>query len=209
MYKNNVGITCVLRNHVIRQEPPTNLTVAEAMLATSATSPLFSPIAIGKDFAAFEYISGDLGLSNPVREVIAGAHHTFGDEATVACLLSIGCGHSGVTSVPGSSGAAARVEFLERVAMDSEKAAQEIATQMSRLTLYHRFSVGYGPEKVQSRVWLQPESIAAHTTVYLKDLELAKSVDSCADVINTGHGSATLERLSDSVKDFTWDPTEI
>jgi cell division inhibitor SulA len=202
MYRNNVGAKCVLRNYIVRQEPATNLTVAEAMLATSATTPLFTPISIGKDFSVFEYISGDLGFSNPVREVIAGAHDAFGDEATVACLVSIGCGHSGVTSVPSSSGAAARVNFLERVAMDGEKVAQEIATQMRQLILYHRFSVNYGLEAVQSRAWLEPDTIAAHTVVYLKDLELAKSVDSCVDAINTGHGSATLEQLSAWVKDL-------
>jgi hypothetical protein len=97
-YKNNVSATCVLRNYIIRQELATNLTVAEAMLATSATTHLFNPISIGKDFPTFDYISGDLGFSNPVREVIAGAHNAFGGERTMACLLSIGCGHSGVTS---------------------------------------------------------------------------------------------------------------
>jgi hypothetical protein len=198
MYKNNVGITCILRNHVIRQEPPTKLTVAEAMLATSATTPIFNPVSIGKDYSTFDYVSGDLGLSNPIREVIAGAHHTFGDEATVACLLSIGCGHSGVKLVPLTSDATARIDFLERVAMDSEKAAQELATQMCQLTLYHRFSVSCGLETAQSRAWLEPETIAAQTTVYLNDLEVEKSVDSCVDAIKTGHGSATLEQLSES-----------
>jgi hypothetical protein len=195
MYKNNVGATCILRNHIIRQEPPTNLTIAEAMLATSATTPLFTPISIGKDFSTFEYISGDLGLSNPIREIIAGAHHTFGDEATVACLLSIGSGHSGVKSVPPTSDATARIDFLERVAMDSEKAAQEMAMQLSKLAIYHRFSVNYGLETLQSRAWWEPEAIAAHTAVYLNDLEVEKVIDCCVNAIKTGHGSATLEQL--------------
>ena len=183
------------RNHAIRQEPPTNLTIAEAMLTTCATTPLFTPISIGKDFSTFEYISGELGLSNPIREIIAGAHQTFGDEATVACLLSIGSGHSGVKSVPSTSDATARVDFLERVAMDSEKTAQEIAMQLSQLTIYHRFSVNRGLETVQSRAWPDPEAIAAHTTVYLNDLEVVKVVARCVDAIKTGHGSATLEQL--------------
>jgi hypothetical protein len=203
MYKNNVGIICVLRNHVIRQETPTKLTVAEAMLATSTTSPMFNPVSIGKDYSAFEYISGDLGLSNPIREVLAGAHHTFGDETTVACLLSIGCGRSGVNFDPGTSTGTARINFLERVAMDSEKAAQEMATQTRHLTLYHRFSVSYGLEAVHPRAWSEPETIAAHTTVYLNDLEVAKLVDNCVDAIKTGYGSSTLEQLSPSVKAFT------
>lgn len=90
MYKNHVGSTCILSNISSRGEPSTNLTVAEAMLATMATAPTFDPVAVSKDFSSFEYISGELGLSNPVREVIAGAHRAFGNESTIACLLSIG-----------------------------------------------------------------------------------------------------------------------
>jgi hypothetical protein len=197
MYKNNIGVTCVLRNHVIRQEPATNLTLAEAMFATSAIAPMFTPISIGKDFSTFEYVSGDLGLSNPIREVIAGAHHAFGDEASVACLLSVGCGHSGVKSLPGTSGSAARIDFLERLAMDSEKVAQDISSQMSQLPIYHRLSVNYGLEALQSRAWTDPRISTAQTAVYLKDLEVVELVDRCVDSIKTGHGSATLEQLSE------------
>jgi hypothetical protein len=197
MYKNNIGVTCVLRNHVIRREPPTNLTLAEAMFATSAIAPMFTPISIGKDFSTFEYVSGDLGLSNPIREVIAGAHYAFGDEATVACLLSIGCGHSGVKSLPGTSGSTARIDFLERLAMDSEKVAQDIGSQMSQLTIYYRLSVNYGLEAPQARAWTDPKTSTTRTAVYLKDLEVVELMDRCVDSIKTGHGSATLERLSE------------
>jgi hypothetical protein len=198
MYKNNIGVTCVLRNHVIRQEPPTNLTLAEAMFATSAIPPMFTPISIGKDFSTFEYVSGDLGLSNPIREVMAGAHHAFGNEATVACLLSVGCGHSGIKSPPGTSDSAARIDFLERVAMDSEKAAQDISSQMSQLSIYYRLSVNHGLEAPQSRAWTDPKTSTTRTAVYLERLEVTELVDRCVDSIKTGHGSATLERLSES-----------
>jgi hypothetical protein len=198
MYRNNVGATCVLRNHVVRQEPSPDLTVAEAMFATSAIAPMFTPISIGKDFATFEYISGDLGLSNPVREVISGAYHAFGPEATVACLLSIGCGHSGTTPLPTTSNSGARIEFLEQLALDSERVSQEIGIQMGQLTIYHRLSVNYGLETSQAREWRDPKTSAARTVAYLKDLEVVALVDRCVDAIKTGHGSATLERLSKS-----------
>jgi hypothetical protein len=199
MYRNNVGATCVLRNHIVRQEPSPNLTVAEAMFATSAIAPMFTPIGIGKDFATFEYISGDLGLSNPIREVITGAYHAFGAEATVACLLSIGCGPSGVKSLPTTSDSTDRIEFLEQLALDSERVAQEMASQMSQLTLYHRLSVNYGLETSQGRAWRDPQTSAPQTVAYLGDLEVVALVDLCIDAIKTGHGSATLERLSESV----------
>jgi hypothetical protein len=198
MYKNRTGVTCVLRNHVIRQEPATNLHLAEAMFATSAIAPMFTPISIGNDFSAFEYSSGDLGFSNPIREVIAGAHHAFGDKATVACLLSIGCGHSSAQSLPGTSNPVARIDFLDQLAMDSEKVAQDMSSQMTQFPVYYRFSVNYGQEALRSRAWTDPETSTARTAAYLKGLDVTELVDYCVNSIKTRHGPATLGQLSKS-----------
>lgn len=174
MYKNHVGSTCILSNISSRGEPSTNLTVAEAMLATMATAPTFDPVAVSKDFSSFEYISGELGLSNPVREVIAGAHRAFGNESTIACLLSIGCGNSGVNRALSASESESRTHFLERVAFDSEKAAAEIDAQVGQLALYHRLSVTHGLEVSRYQLWNDPSDIAAHTKAYLEDLEVIR-----------------------------------
>jgi hypothetical protein len=79
------------------------LTIFEALLSTCSSPSIFAPTTISKDFATFEYISGDFGLSNPAREIIAEAHRAFGDERAVSCLLSIGCGHPGVNALPATS----------------------------------------------------------------------------------------------------------
>jgi predicted acylesterase/phospholipase RssA len=196
MYKNHVGVPCVLRNYATSNEPPVDLTIAEAMLATCSTPPIFTPTIISKDSAKFEYVSGDLGLSNPTREIIAEAHRTFGDETTVSCLLSIGCGHPGVNAVPSESGSTSWIKFLEGVATDSEKTAQDIGTHMSKLSLYHRLSVVYGLERNQAREWKDQESITAHTTTYLNDLSIVDIMDRCVNTIKHGDGFATLEQLS-------------
>jgi predicted acylesterase/phospholipase RssA len=196
MYKNHIGVPCVLRNYVAGHEPPTNLTIAEAMLATCATPPLFTSTSIEKDFATFEYTGGDLGLSNPTREIIAEAHHAFGDDTTVACLLSIGCGHSGVKPSPFDSGVATWIDFLNRVTMDSEKTAREMASRMKHLTLYHRLSVDYGLAADRLNEWKDPIVIATHTTTYLGDLEVVERVHQCVDTISHGDGFTTLEQLS-------------
>ena len=166
------------------------------MLATCATPPTFNPVVVSKDFATFEYVSGDVGLSNPIREVIAEAQRAYGDEATVACLLSIGCGHPGVIKVPKDSGSALRLEFLERLAMDSETTAREMEAQMNHLSLYHRFSVIYGMELSQDLRWKEPEVISVHTAAYLADVEVGEAVERCVDIINDGDGFTTLEQLS-------------
>ena len=196
MYKNHVGVPCVLRNYIARHEPPTNLTIAEAMLATCATPPLFTSTSIEKDFTTFEYTSGDLGLSNPTGEIIAEAHRAFNDDATVACLLSIGCGHSGVKPSPSDSGVATWIDFLNHVTMDSEKTAREMAAKMKHLTLYHRLSVDYGLSADPLNAWRDPVIIATHTTAYLGDMEVFERMNRCADTINHGDGFTTLEQLS-------------
>lgn len=179
MYKDNIGATCVLSNFSNRREPSTNLTVAEAMLTTMATTPIFDPVKISKDFSTFEYISGDLGLSNPVREVIASAHRAFGDETTVACLLSIGCGNPGVNKPPAKSGLGSQIHFLERVGFDSERAAEELNMQMGHLALYHRLSVKIGLEVSQPYAWKDLSEIVARTRMYVEDLEVAELASRC------------------------------
>jgi predicted acylesterase/phospholipase RssA len=196
MYKNHVGIPCVLRNYIASHEPPTNLTISEAMLATCATPPLFTSTSIEKDFATFEYTGGDLGLSNPTGEIITEAHRAFGSDVTVACLLSIACGHSGVNPSPSESGVTAWTEFLNHVTMDSEKTAHEMAARMENLTLYHRLSVEHGLTVDRLNAWGDLVVIATHTTTYLGDLEVIERVNSCADTINHADGFTTLEQLS-------------
>ena len=196
MYKDHVGIPCVLRNYIAGHEPPTNLTIGEAMLATCATPPLFTSTSIEKEFATFEYTGGDLGLSNPTGQIIAEAHRTFSSDATVACLLSIGCGHSGIEPSPTGSDVATWIDFLNRVTMDSEKTAREMAARMTHLTLYHRLCVDYGLATDQPNSWMDPIVISSHTTAYLGDLEVVERVNFCADIINYGDGFTTLEQLS-------------
>jgi hypothetical protein len=195
-YKNNVGVPYVLRNYVARHEPSPGLTIAEAMLATCSTPPLFTSTRVKKDLVTFEYIGGDLGLSNPTSEIIAEAHSAFGDDATVSCLLSIGCGHGGVRSIPSDPGVAAWVNFLNGMMMDSEKTAREMASRMKHLTLYHRLCVAHGFAADQLNMWRDPAAISTHTTTYLSDLEVVERLNRCAETINCGDGFTTLEQLS-------------
>jgi hypothetical protein len=196
MYKNHVGSPCILRNYTTSHELPVDLTIAEAMLATCSTPPIFTPAIVSKDYASFEYIGADIGLSNPTREVISEAHRAFGDETTVSCLLSIGCGHPGVNAAPSDSGGTSWTEFLEGMARDSEKTAQDIGAHMSRIALYHRLSVAYGLERNRVREWQDLESITAHTAAYLNELGIFDTLNRCVNTIKHGDGFTTLEQLS-------------
>ncbi|KIM24491.1 hypothetical protein M408DRAFT_232186 [Serendipita vermifera MAFF 305830] len=140
-YKRHAGSICILRNFSVRREKTPNLTVAEALLVTLATPPLFTPTQISKDSAAFEYMGADWTLSNPTEEIITEAYEAFGAEERVACVMSLGCGHPGVFVAPNVSDIAAWNEFLENLVTSSERKAQAIDSRMGHLGLYHRFSI--------------------------------------------------------------------
>lgn len=193
--RKNTSSPIILTNYVDRQGPPTNLTIAEAMLATCAIPPLFTPAKVIKDFSTIEYIAADLGLSNPTREIIEGAYNAFGGEMTVICLLSIGYGHRGVNVAPDNSYTSSRAIFLERIATESERTAQEIASQLGKLTLYHRFSVTYGMETLEYQSWKDPQDVAAQTRNYLNDEETVNATSQCVSTLNEGIGFTTLEYL--------------
>jgi hypothetical protein len=93
----------MFRNFDVRREEALNVTLAEAMMTTLASPPLFNSTWIVKDSSTFEFISSDLTLSNPTQQVISEAYKAFSEGRRVACLLSIGCGHSGVIKSPDSS----------------------------------------------------------------------------------------------------------
>ncbi|KIM20767.1 hypothetical protein M408DRAFT_44713, partial [Serendipita vermifera MAFF 305830] len=200
--KKNTGTPIILTNYGDPRGPPVKLTIAEAMLATCASPPMFSPVEVIKDFGTVEFISADLGFCNPVRETIEGAHSAFGDETTVICVLSVGCGNLGANVAPGNSQANALITFLKRIALDGERKAQEVSSQMEKLSLYHRFSVAYGIEISQDESWKDLEDISAHTLNYLIDEEVARTVNHCITTLKDGIGSTTLEQLSMFVSVF-------
>lgn len=199
MYKNNAGVISVLNNYVDSQNPPTNLTIAEAMLVTCATPSLFTPTIITKDFSTFEFTSADLGLSNPVREILAGAHRAFGDELVIPCVLSIGCGDPGVNYSLSHSDRVSRIASLERLAMDSERVAQDIGGQLGKLTLYHRLSVDHDLDIAQHESWKDPKEIVDHTNRYLNRLEVVNAMARCVNALGDRVGFTTLEQLSSCI----------
>jgi len=168
------------------------------MLVTLATPPLFMPTSISKDAATFEYIAGDLALSNPTREIIVEAYGAFGSEGRIACLLSLGSGRN-VIGLPSESSWTAWNTFLEHLATDSEQRAQSIDSQMGNLGIYYRFRVSEGLGITPQAVKSDPGSILSHTTVYLDDASVSRKLDICVDSLKAPDGVASLDQLSELV----------
>jgi hypothetical protein len=168
------------------------------LLVTLATPPLFTPISIAKDAATFEYIAGDLGLSNPMREILVEAFGAFGSEGRIACLLSLGPGR-GVIGLPNESNWTVWNTFLEHLATDSEQKAQSIDSQMGHLGIYYRFRVSEGLAITTQTAKADPGGILSHTSVYLNDTSVSRKLDICVDSLKTPDGVASLDQLSELV----------
>ncbi|KIM23931.1 hypothetical protein M408DRAFT_27516 [Serendipita vermifera MAFF 305830] len=193
--KTHAGSIHVLRNYSSYREQTPNLTVVEAILATLATPPLFTSTQIRKDAATFEYIGADWTLGNPTQEIIIEAHEAFGAEAKVACLLSLGCGHPGVFTISDNSASAELGRLIEHLALDAERKAQSIDSQMERLGTYYRYSVSNGLERTSSTKIIGPGEITAHTKVYLDDPQMMRRTDACVDTLRLREGVSSLDQL--------------
>ncbi|KIM30740.1 hypothetical protein M408DRAFT_65913, partial [Serendipita vermifera MAFF 305830] len=195
-YKHHAGSICILRNYSLRKEKTLNLTIAEAMMATLATPPMFTSTQILKDAAIFDYISADWMLSNPIEEIIAEAHQAIGAEQRVACILSLGCGHPGVFAAPDDSSTSAWNEFLENLVTDSERKAEGIDSQMGHLGFYHRFSVMSGLKKPNTKRENRHGDIVTHTQAYLDSATVSRKMDSCIHSLRKRDGVSSLDQLS-------------
>ena len=191
------------------------MTITEALLATLATPPLFDSISIIKDSSTFEYISGDLAISNPTRKVIAEAKAVFGSEGLVACVVNIGCGHPGIIAAPDDSNLSNWNEFLENLVTDNEQAAQEIQAQMDHLGIFQRLSVTLGLEGRPNNAVPVIRDIFTHTEAYLADGNVIEKMEVCIDALKTRLGVSSLEQLSelhhtcysrctDTLRSFWW-----
>ncbi|KIM27311.1 hypothetical protein M408DRAFT_168883, partial [Serendipita vermifera MAFF 305830] len=195
-YKHNARSICILRNYPSQQAVSPNLTIAEAVLATLATPPLFTSTQILKDAATFDYISADWALSNPTQELITEAHETFGAEAKVACLLSLGCGNAGVFASPDSFSMEEWNKLLECLVMDSERKANNLASQMGPLGFHHRFSVSRGLERNRKGINIITTGIIIqHTQAYLEELQVSRQIEICINALRFQTEIVSLNQL--------------
>jgi hypothetical protein len=183
---------------VARDSPPVPITVLDAILATLAFPGTFESVTTDDH----ELVSGDLGVGNPSREVIDAAFHAFGGEELVSAIVNLGSGHMGVKVAGSESATTEQAEMLrlERIALDCEQVANELAAHMSRLGIFFRLSVDQGMQiqdvQSYSRKWQAHRSVMAHTTSYLQ--RFSQLVEDCVEALKKGQGRITFRDLRKS-----------
>lgn len=182
----------------------------EPPLPTSPTA-RFKPPVPAFPGTGHTFLGGSLGFNNPSRELITEAFNIFGEKARVRSVLSLGAGSPNALSLPfladgigEDDGYGKWREFMEKTAIDNERAADDMKTRMGHLGLYSRFSVDQGLSSITSPHEDSTEeavkrkddtlgTIEAHTRIYTE--RRSDEIDSCIRQMEKGVGLATLEQL--------------
>jgi hypothetical protein len=189
-----MGDTVHLRTYPVRTEPPSVITVIEAVLATCASPVGFEPVTIGARHKKQEYV-GPVA-HNPFRDVITESHLLFGGDSSVASILSLGCGHPGVITVPSDGTPATLLALMQEMILDCQSHAKETQDQIGHLGIYFRFSVEQGMQRAYLGNTDDTSLMVSRTQTYLGDLDVSSKVDAYIQSLHTPVGLITLERLS-------------
>jgi hypothetical protein len=196
--RTNATSTLCLRTYPVRSQPSSTISVVEAVLATCATQPEFTPISCGSSFNSREYIAAS-GASNPIYEVITEAHLLFGGDSSVACLLSLGIGHPGIITLPFAGGEATLHRIMRDMMHNCEQRAQEIEQRIGRVGIYSRFSVEQGMQNNHPGKPVDVAWIVTQTEDYLTRHETGDKLDLFMQIFGAQNGLITLDQLSSSL----------
>lgn len=175
--------------------PDINPAILEALLATTANPTWFPPMTLGRSFSQEKLIGGATGFNNPTSEGLEEAKRIYGSESTVSIILSLGSGQNSpsVTDNPGIEGL---VEGIERMTVDCDKTASELARRFASSSSYFRFSVDKCIEPCRVSDWSEQRlgTINSHTKNYLE--EKSASLDCAVQLLIKKQSSHTLGQLS-------------
>jgi hypothetical protein len=159
-----------------------SVTIWEACRATSAATPFFDPIAVGR--FGEEFVDGATGANNPVREVWDQAQLAWGPEpleGRVKCLVSIG---TGVLSLKAFEDDGLHIgKTLLAIATETAHTAERFRRERALLDntgRYYRFNVMRGLEDIGLEEAKKVKEMAAATRRYIGSQEVHKQMQACA-----------------------------
>jgi hypothetical protein len=194
----NAASKVVLRTYQVRSQVPFTITVIDAALASCSAQPDFAPVSSGSGYKRKVYVAAGLGASNPVSDAITEAHELFGDDSSVAFLLSIGTGHPGTIPIP-PDGNADIHKLVRDMMNDCEQRAQEIERRLGRVGVYFRFSVQQGMQNIHGDQATDPSWISSQTDAYLSDQRTSETLDTLLKAFKAPNKHVTLGQLGEFV----------
>ncbi|KDQ53978.1 hypothetical protein JAAARDRAFT_136390, partial [Jaapia argillacea MUCL 33604] len=172
----SAAIPRLFRTYQVPKGLTFNCMIWEAARATSASPKIFKPIKIGDSSLQELFIGGGIGCNNPIRQILQEAELLFPSKY-VACVLSIGAGHSKTISFASTGGLFSNVlplsvcTTLHSIATDGEGTAEEIARQFQTISdFYFRFNVDQGLQSFKLGEWYRLSEVQTHAEQYLRTI---------------------------------------
>ena len=180
----------LFRSYDVARNKEYHCTIWEAGRATSAAPTFFKRTKIGPSGSEIEYVDARLGCNNPVQQVIAEAAAVFGEDAQVACIVSIWTGQSGSVGLDKPDAfqkwlPTGLIKVLEKIATDSDKVAEEMERKYKNVPgIYQRLDVNRGLQSISLDEWKRLGHVRAHTKNYMKLEVIDKRIDGIVNALN-------------------------
>jgi hypothetical protein len=151
-----------------------NCPIWQAAYAALAYPDTVAPVSIGEPLIEQICISGEIGWTNPIQEVIKEFENKWFRQK-LACLASIGAGNDGPVRIDTEDIAGTFELAIERVVTARERIAQDIAYRFHGRNMYFRLNVERGLQQGNKQIALG--DIETHTRNYLCSPGVTESVD--------------------------------
>ncbi|KAK6430052.1 hypothetical protein LTR95_013797 [Oleoguttula sp. CCFEE 5521] len=150
-----------------------DIKIWQAARATSAAPRFFKRMRIGPKNLQEEFVDGGMGANNPTKLLMAEAVRIFPQNQPVSCILSIGCGDSGIVEYrdPSFFQRILPLELVRALAdmiTDCKATAMEVDEKFRNTPdTYFRFNVDQGLQDVGLEEWKEMGAIISKTESYL------------------------------------------
>ncbi|KIM20454.1 hypothetical protein M408DRAFT_307752 [Serendipita vermifera MAFF 305830] len=186
----NLSYASAFRTYAFPGPRDPNPTIVDAICATMAVLPFFSPIHIGKAPTGRTFISGAMIMSNPTHGLLKEARHVFREDIHMFQILNIGSGLRGVHSLDGPESV---LDVRRPPELENQDIARYIPAQVDK---YIRLDVNRGMERIGISQWNKLGAIHSHTDAYWDAPEVKIKVDEFRKRLSETSGSSILEKIS-------------
>jgi hypothetical protein len=173
-----------------------NSTIVDAICATMATPPYFSPIKFGPRGRQQAFNGGPRGANNPTRELLKEASTAFGKEKLVAQIVSLGSGRSDISSMERNLDTEGINSPFQEMATDCETVAKELSTRFCGMDEYLRLNVERGMDHFLMNQWDDLGPIESHTSAYVETAEISETIEASLRRLRGGTGTVALGEIS-------------
>lgn len=180
----NVEDKARLRTYFVEDEPPSGISIVDAVLATCASPPEFHPVTVGPSWDCHSYAGAGIGANNPIRHVLDEASSR---KMKPTVLLSLGSGDPGVLSLEHDQKDEGLRKLMYEMMIDCEQEDKAVRQLWTNPEFYFRFSVVQGLQNVDERVDLEGlEWVVAQADAYFRLPNTRSKVFECVERMVSG-----------------------